>query len=59
MGHVDMGRVDSVFIFFLQKGRTWCFSVCPLYVRVKPLYTPRCKPAESVTVDFFMGHFHG
>ena len=46
-------------------------EVCPFYVRVEPLYTPkfvrfmfgsnhssytpRCKPAESVTVDFFIG----
>ena len=45
------------FYFFLQKGRTWRsgFSVCPFYVRVEPLYTPRCKPAESVTVDIFIG----
>ena len=43
------------YYFFLQKGRTWRFSVCPFYVRVKLLYTPRCKPAESVTVNFFIG----
>ena len=43
------------FYFFLQKGRTWRFSVCPFYVRVKLLYTQRCKPAESVTVNFFIG----
>ena len=43
------------FYFFLQKGRTWRFSVCPFYVRVEPLYTLRRKPAESVTVDFFIG----
>ena len=43
------------FYVFMQKGRTWRFSVCPFYVRVKLLYTPRCKPAESVTVNFFIG----
>ena len=27
---------------------------CPIYVRIKPLYTLRHHPAEFVTVDFFI-----
>ena len=44
----------QVFLFFLQKERTWRFSLYLFYVRVNPLYTLRRNPAESVTVDFFI-----
>ena len=44
----------KVFFFFLQKGRTWRFSLYLFYVQVNPLYTLRRNPAESVTVDFFI-----
>ena len=43
-----------MFLFFLQKGKTWRFSLYLFYVLVNPLYTLRRNPAESVTVDFFI-----